>query len=250
MTRSNQFDLFGLVALVTGASRGLGKSIAEGLAGAGAKVIAIGRTRDVKYHDLKISYRACDVTDQKLTHNLITDIHSEYGKIDILVNAAGITIPNSDIKKDQSAAFLKMLDANLISIFELCEIVIPIMKKGGYGSIINVCSIGASLGFPNNPGYAASKGALLSLTRSLAVDHGAEGIRANSISPGYFLTDMTKKSYDDPELKDRRTARTILGRWGTPDEIRGAAIFLASDASSYITGTNLLIDGGWTCKGL
>ena len=124
------------------------------------------------------------------------------------------------------------------------------MKDQGGGSIINITSIGAELGFPNNPAYIAAKGALKQLTRSLALDLGSFGIRVNNIGPGYFRTDMTKGSWNDPQLEEDRIRRTILGRWGEPDDLAGAAIFLASEASRYITGQDLYVDGGWLAKGL
>ena len=124
------------------------------------------------------------------------------------------------------------------------------MKDQGGGSIINITSIGAELGFPNNPAYIAAKGALKQLTKSLALDLGPFGIRVNNIGPGYFRTDMTKGSWNDPQLEEDRIRRTILGRWGEPDDLAGAAIFLASEASRYITGQDLYVDGGWLAKGL
>ena len=124
------------------------------------------------------------------------------------------------------------------------------MKDQGGGSIINITSIGAELGFPNNPAYIAAKGALKQLTRSLALDLGSFGIRVNNIGPGYFRTDMTKGSWNDPQLEEDRIRRTILGRWGEPDDLAGAVIFLASEASRYITGQDLYVDGGWLAKGL
>jgi NAD(P)-dependent dehydrogenase (short-subunit alcohol dehydrogenase family) len=124
------------------------------------------------------------------------------------------------------------------------------MKDQRGGSIINITSIGAELGFPDNPAYVAAKGALKQLTRSLALDLGSFGIRVNNIGPGYFRTDMTNGSWNDPQLKEDRTRRTILGRWGQPEDLAGAVIFLASDASRYITGQDLYMDGGWLAKGL
>ena len=134
--------------------------------------------------------------------------------------------------------------------FQLSKRFAKMMKEQGSGSIINITSIGAELGFPNNPAYVAAKGALKQLTKSLAVDLGQFGIRVNSIGPGYFKTDMTQSSWNDPQLQKDRTRHTILGRWGEPDDLTGAVIFLASDASSYITGQDLYVDGGWLAKGL
>jgi len=122
------------------------------------------------------------------------------------------------------------------------------MKSGG--SIINITSIGSVVGFPGNPGYVASKGGLRMMTKALAVDYGQAGIRVNAIAPGYIETAMTAGSFADPELHEQRRRHTCLGRWGSVSDMVGAAIFLASDASSYVTGQDLIVDGGWTAKGL
>jgi gluconate 5-dehydrogenase len=123
------------------------------------------------------------------------------------------------------------------------------MKAHGSGSIINITSINAELGFPGNPAYVAFKGALKQLTKALALDLGPS-IRVNAIGPGYFRTDMTRKSWGDDTMRQERSSRTILGRWGVPDDLAGAVIFLASDASAYVTGIDLYVDGGWLAKGL
>jgi gluconate 5-dehydrogenase len=124
------------------------------------------------------------------------------------------------------------------------------MIARGAGSIINVTSIGSLVGFPDNPGYVAAKGGLRMLTRALAIDLGRSGIRVNNLAPGYVRTGMTARSYDDPQLNAQRTEHTILGRWGVPEDMVGPAVFLASDASAYMTGQDLIVDGGWTAKGL
>ena len=124
------------------------------------------------------------------------------------------------------------------------------MSEQGGGSIINITSIAAEVGFPDNPAYQAAKGALKHLTRSLAVDLGSSGVRVNNIGPGYFKTDMTKGSWSDPEKREERSNRTLLGRWGVPEDLAGVVVFLASEASSYVTGQNIYVDGGWLAKGL
>ncbi len=139
---------------------------------------------------------------------------------------------------------------NLEAPFQLARRLAPRMKEQGSGSIINITSIGAELGFPNNPAYVAAKGALKQLTRSLTCDLGPYGIRVNNLGPGYFHTDMASFSWSDPERREARARRTLLGRWGEPEYLAGAVIFLASDASRYMTGQDLYIDGGWLAKGL
>ena len=244
-----KFSLDGRVAIVTGASRGIGNAIARGLASAGAAVVGLGRSPAAHGGAADFSYRTCDVTDRAAFASLVEEVFAGQGRIDVLVNAAGITLP-AQVAGDPSAAFSQTIACNLTSVFECCRAVVPYMLNGGYGSIINVTSIGAGLGFPGNPGYVASKGGLAALTRALALDHGAQGIRVNNLVPGYVRTAMTEGSYADLERRQARAERTMLGRWGEADELAGAAIFLASQASSYVTGTDLFVDGGWTAKGL
>lgn len=249
MSASEGFRLDGRVAIVTGASRGIGNAIARGLSRAGAQVFGFARSPSPRDSGDGFSYLSCDVTDTSRFGQLVEQVFAEAGRIDVLVNAAGITLP-TQAAEDPVATFRKTIECNLVAVFECCRRVAPLMTRGGYGSIVNVASIGASLGFPGNPGYVASKGGLAALTRALALDFGLQGIRVNNLVPGYIRTAMTEGSYGDPERRQAREARTILGRWGEAEELAGPAVFLASSASSYVTGTDLFVDGGWTVKGL
>ncbi len=245
-------DLFGLngrVALVTGASRGIGCAVARGLAGAGAQVFGLGRSLMGEARASEFAYQTCDITDRAAFSRLVGDIVTKSGRLDILVNAAGISLP-LQMSLDPSVAFRQTIETNLIATFDCCNTVIPHMLKGGYGSIINVTSIASAMGFPANSAYVASKGGLDALTRALALDLGTQGVRINNIVPGYIRTQMTMDSYMDPQKRSERVAHTMLGRWGEPDDLVGAAIYLASRASSYVTGSNLTVDGGWSVKGL
>lgn len=248
MSVDHLFRLDGLVTLVTGASRGIGQAIAQAAAQAGSTTYGIARSSPAA-NESAFVYRQCDVTDSHAVAKLMEEIFAQHGRIDILVNAAGITQPDQALA-DPSATFKRTLEYNLTAVFECCRLVAPYMVQGSYGSIINVTSIGAELGFPGNPGYVASKGGLAAMTRALALDFGANGIRVNNLVPGYVHTAMTDASYSDPERRAARAARTMLGRWGEPEDLMGAAIFLASRASSYVTGTDIFVDGGWTAKGL
>lgn len=235
------FSLRGRTALVTGASRGIGSAIAEGLAGAGATVFAISRTAG---SSSTLHYRPCDILDEDRFALTAKEAAGKTGRLDILVNAAGITLPGDDL-----ADFDTMIRVNVRAAYACARIVAPLMA-GGPGSIVNVTSLGAHRGFPRNPGYVASKGALSQLTRALAADLGPKGIRVNNLVPGYITTAMTAQSYADPVERERRSKHTMLGRWGRPEDLIGAAIFLASDASAYVTGQDIVVDGGWLAKGL
>ncbi len=240
------FSLTGKIAIVTGASRGIGFALADGLAAAGAHVVAIARSAQPRVpFSHPVQYISADVSGA--IGEVFAGVAQAHGRIDILVNAAGITLPGA---QDEAALanFERSLQVNLTAPFACCLAARPHMPPGS--SIINVTSIGSIVGLPDNPGYAAAKGGLRMLTKGLAVDYGSSGIRVNALAPGYIHTDMTAKSFSDPVLHEQRRAHTCLGRWGTVDDLLGAAIFLASNASSYITGHDLLVDGGWTAKGL
>ena len=163
------------------------------------------------------------------------------------MNVAGISIAKS-ISQSEISRFDQTFSTNVRSMFNIINNLKPLFVSGS--SIINFSSIGANLGFPDNPSYCASKGAVLSLSRALSNDFGSQNIRVNCISPGYFPTKMTTLSFKNANEKNKRENRTVLGRWGEVKELLGASIYLASDASSYVTGTELVIDGGWSSKGL
>jgi len=253
-------DLFGLqgkVAVVTGAGRGTGRVIAQGLLEAGASVILVDLNEKnliessaaFRGRKLAAAHYCCDLSCHDQIAGLVEFVTRQFGRIDILVNNAGVTF-GADILEYPSDLWARTFAVNLEAPFKLAQQFGQMMKNQGNGSIINITSIGAELGFPNNPAYVASKGGLKQLTKALAVDLGKFGIRVNNIGPGYFKTDMTKGSWDNPELRAERTRRTILNRWGESQDIVGLIIFLASEASSYITGQDIYVDGGWLAKGL
>jgi len=241
------FSLKGKTAIVTGSSRGIGEEIATSFFKAGANVFCVARSESPSNSLLKENYRQCDITDASSFEIVCNEIDEQYDGIDICVNAAGVTYPNLD-SKDKVINFQKTLNVNLIAAFQCSEIVSRYMKNGG--SIINVTSIGSLQAFPENPGYVASKGGLRMLSKSLALDFAEKNIRVNNLVPGYFETDMTKTSREDLVKYKERQQRTMLNRWGKVEDLAGAAIFLASDSSSYITGIDLVVDGGWVNKGL
>ena len=253
----NLFSLQGKVALVTGATRGLGRAMAAALLRAGATVVLNGSnatgltetTQQLQAAGLSATSFAADLSDPQQVVQLAESVLRTQPRIDVLVNNAGVTFPH-ELADYPDDFWQKTFRVNLEAPFQLARRLAPRMKEQGGGSIINISSIGAELGFPNNPAYGAAKGALKQLTKSLAVDLGPFGIRVNNLGPGYFHTDMANFSYSDPERRQARAGRTLLGRWGEPDDLTGAVIFLASDASRYMTGQDLYLDGGWLAKGL
>jgi len=252
--------LFGLtdkVAVITGASRGIGKGIAEGLLNAGATCIITGvnqerlanTVKEFKDQGLKAEGFACDIQFKDQINALVDYVKQTHGRIDILVNNAGFT-EGHDLLEYPEDIFEKTIMIDLEAPFLLAKHFGKMMAAQKSGNIINVTSVNAELGFPNNPAYAAAKGGLRQLTRSLAVDLGKYNVRVNSLGPGYFHTDFNAASWADPERKKDRAGRSILGRWGEPQELAGLAIFLASDASSFVTGEHVYADGGWQAKGM
>ena len=242
------FSLQGKVCLVSGASRGIGAAIAHALHLVGGTVIGVGRS-EKPANEKPWRYEKCDINDGVKVSQLCAEVHAEYGTLDVLVNAAGITQPKTS-SGDASDNFRETLETNLVSIHGLCSQAANYMKLAGGGSIINITSIGSVMGFPGNPAYVASKGGLRMLTKALAFDYGADGIRVNNIAPGYIKTNMTSTSYEDPDLHKERLNKMLIPRWGQPLDLCGAAIYLASDASGYVTGIDLFVDGGWTIKGI
>lgn len=253
----NLFSLKNKLAVVTGATRGLGRAIAEALLHAGATVILVGSNEQLldetaeafQGEGLPAFPFRCDLAESKQIDGLVEFIAEQHQHVDILVNNAGVTFSH-DVIDYPDESWRKTILINLEAPFQLAKRFAAMMKDQGGGSIINITSIGAERGFPNNPAYIAAKGGLKQLTKALAVDLGRFGIRVNNIGPGYFKTDMNTASWNDPERREDRTRRTLLGRWGKPDDLAGAVIFLAADASSYITGQDLYVDGGWLAKGL
>lgn len=239
------FSLSGRTAIVTGASRGIGLAIAEGLAAAGAHVVGLGRSSTPERVVKDVDYRVLDVTD----HAAMATLCRQTGKLAILVNAAGITLA-AGAPEQRLTTFQRTVAVNLEAVYAACLAAADVMVETGGGSIVNVTSIGSVLGFPDNPGYVAAKGGLRMMTRALAVDLGPRGIRVNNLAPGYIHTAMTAASHADPHRHEQRRRHTALGRWGEPADLVGAAIFLASDASAYVTGQDIFVDGGWTAKGL
>ncbi len=247
----DRFSVADRVVIVTGATRGIGRAVAEGFLAAGAKVALVGRSESIleqlEAGQAGIAIRA-DVSSAEDRQRICQQTREQLGAIDVLVNNAGITRSGEGeyLEEDWDAT----LDVNLKAPFFLSQLVAQGMRDQQGGSIVNVGSIGARVGMPDNPAYQASKGGLLQLTRAMARDWAVWNVRVNQVNPGYIHTEMSAASYADPEKREERAERTMLGRWGTPDDLVGACLFLASAASSYMTGTDINVDGGWTAKGM
>lgn len=238
-----------LKIVVTGASRGLGLATANGLNALGAEVIGVGRSqRPLELHE-QIKYFRADLTSILEITSLVKFVANEFGQLNSLVNVAGVSLPSST-PEEEVIRFSETVGQDLILPFIVISKFLPYFSNDKKSSIINFSSINATLGFPGNPGYVASKAGLSGLTRALAVDLAPNGIRVNSISPGYFPTSMTSQSFNNESMHAERANRTVMKRWGKLDEIIGPVAFLCSDASSYITGHDLAVDGGWLIQGL
>lgn len=246
---SNLFDLKNKVIIVTGASRGIGLVLATELAKLGANVYGLARAPQGL--DFNFNYRSCDLTDDKKTKEVFESIIKETCYCDVLVNCAGATYPTKNASLEaRLSSFQKTFAINLYSPYLLTELASEVMIRQKNGSIINVTSIAAEFGFPDNPAYVASKGGLKQMTKAFAMDLGPHNVRVNNLCPGYIHTDMTGKSFIDKDAHQLRLRNMILPRWGTPQDLVGACIFLASDASRYVTGADIVVDGGWSAKGL
>ena len=236
------------MVVVTGASGGIGQAITLCLAQAGArKVYALDLKDDTKWPSQNIENYSIDLQDENQISGFVDNINLNYpGGIDVLVNCAGVTFTNNffDYSNEDWDTTYRI---NLLAPYLLSK---GLAKNMFNGSVINITSLNAELAFPNNPAYVTTKHGLKGLTKTLALELGKRSIRVNNVGPGYIKTEMTKKSWSNDTIHEERKKKTFLYRWGTPTDIAGTVLFLASDASSYITGQDIYVDGGWTAKGL
>lgn len=251
-----QFDLTGRVALVTGGSKGLGRAMAEGLASGGADVVLVSRNAAeaaaaadeiCAEYGCKVLGIAADVADESAINVAVGTVLNAFGKIDILINSAGINI-RGPIDQLSYVDFQKVQATNVNGLWLTTRAVIPSMKAHGYGRVINISSTLGIVGLANRTAYSASKGAVTLMTRTMALEFAPFGITCNAICPGPFLTEMNIPVADTEQARRDIVGATALGRWGRLEEIQGAAIYLASEASSYTTGSLIVVDGGWTAR--
>jgi gluconate 5-dehydrogenase len=247
------FGLGGAVALVTGSSAGIGLALAKGLAGAGARVVVNGRTAAtvteaaaaLRAEGAEVFESVFDVTDGDAAAHAVAEIERDFGPIRVLVNNAGIQ--RRGVLEDYSQeTWRELMRANLDSVFYVSQPVAKRMIERKRGSIINIGSVQSELARFNIAPYTASKGGVKMLTKGMATDWGRHGLRANAIAPGYFRTELNKALVEDEKFSAWLAQRTPMGRWGDVEELVGAAIFLASDASSFVNGHILYVDGGIT----
>lgn len=250
----NLFRLDDKVGIVTGGSKGLGESMSYALAQAGAKTVIVSRTQadcdrvaseivaDSGQESVGV---AADVTDEAAVDKLFQEVVDRFGRIDVAINNAGINIryPIEDFPFDE---WKQVIDINLTGVWLCCRAAARVMKPAGRGSVINVSSTLGATGLPQRTPYASSKSGVLGMTRSLAKEWADSGVRCNALCPGPFLTEMNIPIANDVEKTGALIGLVPMKRWAELDEIRGAALFLASDASSYVTGSEVYVDGGWT----
>ncbi len=251
-----QFDLSGKTAIVTGGSKGIGYAMAAGLASAGCNIVVVSRNEEegnraskefTEDYNIKSISISADVTNQDQMNEMVSQTIKDFGTINIVINSAGINIRGA-IDELTENDFNQVMDINVKGTWLCNRAVVPYMKKNGGGSIINIASTLGLVGLSNRTPYASSKGAIVQMTRALGLELAPFNINVNAICPGPFLTEMNLPISQGVDGKKFVESVTAIGRWGELKEIQGAAIFLASEAASYMIGSLITVDGGWTAK--
>lgn len=249
-----RFSLAGKTALVTGGSRGIGRAIALALADQGARVAVASRSREALEAVVRAMAPAeglavpVDLRDPEQVGAMVGAVLGSFGRIDVLVNSAGVSPAYTSALKLSEEDWHETLEVNLTGPFRTCRAVGRHMVEAGRGSVINVASIGARVGLTRLAAYCASKAGLEALTRVLALEWAGHGVRVNAIGPAFVTTDMSSALLEHPHFGPQLLAQTPLGRFGEAEDVAGAAVYLASDASRYVTGQTLFVDGGWLAR--
>jgi NAD(P)-dependent dehydrogenase (short-subunit alcohol dehydrogenase family) len=247
--------LSGRTALITGGSKGLGKAMALALARAGARVAVVSRQLDslkaaadeVRALGGEAEPFVADVSDEAQVSRLAEEVTRRFGRVHILVNNAGMNL-RKPVTEFSLAEWRQVMETNLTSAFLMCRALVPQMKGQGYGRILNLTSIMSHVALPGRTAYAASKTGLLGFTRALALELVSEKITVNGISPGPFATELNAPILQNPEANAQFIAKIPAGRWGRVEEVGALAVYLCSEEAGFITGTDVLIDGGWTAQ--
>jgi NAD(P)-dependent dehydrogenase (short-subunit alcohol dehydrogenase family) len=251
---ANPFKLDGKRALITGGGRGIGRACAVAMAQSGAEVVVTSRTSEqldetvalIGQQGGKATAIPCDLSDRGAVGDMSAELLGTDKRLDILINNAAISPIVRGFEKVEPAEWEQILDVNVNATFGLIRLLAPIMLAQGSGSIVNLSSIAAVRALPKLAPYSASKAALAAMTRSMAAEWARAGVRVNAVAPAYIETEMTAAVSEHPRLRQSIVDRTPMGRWGQPEEVAWAVVFLASEAASYITGHTLFVDGGWT----